>query len=56
MFYNITPPGPDAAKGEINIYDFRTKAAADLLNLENALKKFTQPVKRKIRKIQGGCS
>jgi len=35
---------------------FRFQAAADMLNLENALKKFTQPVKKKVKKIQGGCS
>jgi len=56
MFYNITAPSPDALKEEISVYHFRAKAAADLLDLENALKKFTLPVKKEIRKIQGGCS
>jgi len=56
LFYNIAPPSPDAPKDEVNVHNFRTKAAVDLLNLENALKKFTLPVKKEIRKIQGGCS
>lgn len=56
MFFNISLPPSNASKMDINIYNFRAKAATDLLNLENALKKFTQPVKRKVKKIQGGCS
>ena len=56
MFFNITPPPPNALKDEINVYRFRSNAAADLTNLENALKKFNEPVKKEVRKIQGGCS
>jgi len=56
MFYNITAPSSDALKEEISVYHFRAKAASDLLDLENALKKFALPVKKEIRKIQGGCS
>ncbi|MCP4580411.1 MAG: YeeE/YedE family protein [candidate division Zixibacteria bacterium] len=56
MFYNISLPPSDAPKQDINIYSFRTKAANDLMNLENALKKFSQPVKKKVLKAKGGCS
>jgi len=56
MFFNIPPPPPGALKDDINVYRFRSEAATDMMNLENALKKFTQPVKKKVKKIQGGCS
>ncbi|UCC44590.1 MAG: YeeE/YedE family protein [Candidatus Zixiibacteriota bacterium] len=56
LFFNIIPPSPDALKNEIKTYNFRTRTAADLLNLEDALRKFSLPVKKEIRKIQGGCS
>lgn len=56
MFFDITAPPPGALKDDVNIYEFRTRAAADLLNLEDALKKFSEPVKKKVIKAQGGCS
>lgn len=56
MFFNITPPLPNALKEDINVYQFRSGAAVDMMNLENALKKFNQPVKKKVKIIQGGCS
>lgn len=56
MFYGVPHPPSDALKDEVNVYNFRTEAAANLMNLENALKKFTLPVKKEVRKIQGGCS
>lgn len=56
LFFDITPPAPDALKDEVNLYHFRTKAAANLISLENALKKFNEPIKKVVKKIQGGCS
>jgi len=56
MFFNPDQPPPAASKEIMDIYYFRIQAAEDLLNLEKALMKFSQPVKREIRKIKGGCS
>jgi rhodanese-related sulfurtransferase len=56
MFFNPILPPPDARKEVVEIYNFRSKAASDLQNLEDALKKFSQPVKNEVRKAKGGCS
>jgi rhodanese-related sulfurtransferase len=56
LFFTIEPPSKDATKQEFDNYQFRFQAAEDMLSLENALKKFSQPVKKEIRKITGGCS
>jgi len=56
LFYDPEPPPHDAIKEIVDAYHFRLKAAQDLEGLENALKKFSQPVKREFRKIKGGCS
>jgi len=55
MFFDINPPLPNVSKAEANIYRFRIKAAEDLLKLDKVYKKFSMPVKKKARKIQGGC-
>lgn len=54
-FFNTTQPSENASKEEYNIYSFRVHTAAILLNLEDALKKFSTPVKKKIKKVKGGC-
>jgi len=56
MFFNLEHPSGNATKQEFDEYRFRSQAAEDLINLEHALKKFSQPVKKKIRIIEGGCS
>jgi rhodanese-related sulfurtransferase len=56
LYFELEPPLKDAPKMEFDTYKFRSQAAADLINLENALKKFSQPIKKKTRKIVGGCS
>ena len=56
MFFGAVTPTPGALKKDVSVFNFRTKAAADLLNLENALKKFSEPVKKKVQKARGGCS
>jgi len=56
MFFMLKQPPENAPKQEFNNYQFRLQTAADLQNLENALKKFSQPVKKQIRKVTGGCS
>lgn len=56
MFFDIQPPIATADKNEFNTYQFRLKAGNDLINLNNHLKKFNEPVKKKTIKVQGGCS
>ena len=55
MYTNLVAPGPEAGKNEINTYNFRKKAAADMATLVEALKNSTQPVAVKTSKIKGGC-
>ena len=55
MFYELEAPSIDAGKKEINIYNFRKKAAKDMKSLVDALKNSTEPVMVKTSKIKGGC-
>ncbi len=55
MFTDLVPPGVNASKNEINIYNFRQKAATDMATLVEALKNSNQPVEAKTTKIKGGC-
>jgi rhodanese-related sulfurtransferase len=55
LFSNLVPPGPDASKNEVNIYNFRQKAANDMKTLVEALKNSSEPVIAKTTKIKGGC-
>ena len=57
MFYN--PALPDmttASKHEINVYNFRTKAASDMQSLTEALKNLGKPVTKEVKVASGGCS
>jgi hypothetical protein len=55
MFTDLVPPGSDAGKKEINVYNFRKKTAADMSTLVQALKNSSEPVIAKPTKIKGGC-
>jgi len=55
LFSELTPPGPDANKKEINTYNFRLKAAKDMKMLVDALKNSSEPGSVKTSKIKGGC-
>lgn len=55
-FFNLQPPPIPSTKQEMETYQFRSKAALELISLDNALSKFTQPVEKEVRRIQGGCS
>lgn len=55
MFYELEVPWTDASKKEVNIYNFRKKAASDMKMLVDALKNSTEPVVVKTTKIKGGC-
>ena len=55
MFSNLVHPDADASKAELNVYNFRQKAATDMATLVEALKNSTQPVVAKTSKVKGGC-
>jgi len=55
MFSDLVPPESGASKTEVNIYNFRQKAATDMKLLVEALKNSTEPVIAKTTKIKGGC-
>jgi len=55
LFSDLTPPGADANKNEIDTYNFRQKAATDMKMLVDALKNSSEPVAVKTSKIKGGC-
>ena len=55
MFYELEAPSSEAGKKEVNIYNFRKKAASDMKILVDALKNSTEPVIVKTSKIKGGC-
>ena len=55
MFYELEVPGSNAGKKEVNIYNFRKKAAADMKMLVDALRNSSEPVAVKTSKIKGGC-
>ncbi|HZK96939.1 MAG TPA: YeeE/YedE thiosulfate transporter family protein [Prolixibacteraceae bacterium] len=55
LFSDLTPPGDNANKNEIDTYNFRQKAATDMKMLVDALKNSSEPVVVKISKIKGGC-
>lgn len=56
LYFSFNTEATDSLKESINIYEFRTKTAAELKSLEESLKNLEQPVKKEIRKIEGGCS
>lgn len=55
MYTNLVIPEAGADKKEMNIYNFRKKAATDMASLVEALKNSTQPVVQKVSRIKGGC-
>lgn len=57
MFFELSPPNLDiASKKEINEYNFRREAAANMLQLTEALKNIGKPVTKELKPAQGGCS
>lgn len=50
---NELSPG---TKDTQNIRNFRSQTGRHLIDLDNSLKNSTQPIKKEIRKIKGGCS
>ncbi|NBC81981.1 MAG: YeeE/YedE family protein [Bacteroidetes bacterium] len=56
MFFDLSVPEGHVTKQEQNIYRFRHEAAMQLTNLVKSLQHLNKPVKKEVRKIQGGCS
>jgi len=57
MFFSPEQPAKDATKDEVNLYHFRVQSARKIEDLATSLARFhTKPQKKKIRKVQGGCS
>jgi len=56
MFYDIQPPVANAPKQAVNEYLFRSKAAADMERLSDALKNMGKEVKTEVKVAKGGCS
>ncbi len=55
-FFNLKKPSATASDKELELYRFRNEMAKELLNLDEKFKKFKQAVKKKAKKITGGCS
>lgn len=55
MFFAAEPPGADALKHDIDIYNFRRQSAEQMESLVNALKNIGAPVKREVVAVRGGC-
>ena len=55
FFEPILPP-PSISKKELDLYRFRVRAGKELRELEEKLKNTRQPVKKEIKKVQGGCA
>lgn len=56
LFYQPTTPGKSATKAELNVYNFRTKAAQEMDEIVASLKNASKPVKKVVKKASGGCS
>jgi hypothetical protein len=56
MFFEIEEPDlATLSKQELNVYNFRSKAAREMLHLTEALKNIGKPVTREAVAIPGGC-
>ena len=57
MFYEpVAPDAVTASKQEINVYNFRVKAAREMQSLTEALKNIGKPVTKEVKVASGGCS
>ncbi len=54
-FFEIEPPPPDSPKENLEVYHFRSNAAQKMKSIQEALENIGKPVKRKVKKVQGGC-
>jgi len=54
--YSPEEPAPDAPKHDKDVYRFRNNARMDLIRIEERLKNLKQPVKKEIKRVEGGCT
>lgn len=55
-FYEPEIPGPDAPKEARDKFLFRLRIGEELKELEERLKNLQAPVKKEIKRVQGGCA
>lgn len=57
MFFDLSQPDLEvASKQQLNEYNFRSKAAMNMIQLTESLKNIGKPVTKEIKPIVGGCS
>ncbi len=57
MYFDMSEPlAVDASKEQRSIYNFRVQSGKHIKALEESLKSSSQPIEKKTRKVQGGCS
>lgn len=56
MFYEQEIPSLTASKNERDLFRYRLKMGIQLKELEERLKNLKTPVKKQVKKVQGGCS
>lgn len=57
MYFDIKEPDlANTSKHERSIYHFRVQSGRHIMDLEKSLKHSNQPIEKKVRKVQGGCS
>jgi rhodanese-related sulfurtransferase len=55
-FYEPELPVQGASKNERDLFKFRLQKGMELKQLEERLKNLSQPVKKVVKKVQGGCA
>lgn len=55
MFFELEAPPADSPKNVLDIYNFRSQSAANMMSLVDALKNIGAPVKREVVAVRGGC-
>jgi rhodanese-related sulfurtransferase len=54
--YTPEQPAADAPKHDRDVYRFRNNARMDLIRIEERLKNLQQPVKKEVKRVEGGCT
>lgn len=56
MFFELQTPAATASRKELDEYHFRSRAAAEMQSLSEALKNLGKPVVKEVKVAAGGCS
>ncbi len=56
QFYLISDLKANGSKEDVELYNFRKEAGNKLKEIEKSVSNINQPIKKKVRKIKGGCS